>query len=395
MQLITLAVRERENMNQIKILHCADLHLGAELSSIGTHAKQRREEILITFYRIVTICKEEGIALLLIAGDFFEGFDIDKNTVKSVKEVLAGIPNTIVAIAPGNHDYVSIDSPYSDTDWPEHVHIFRSGLECVTFEEKGLRLWGAGFTSTYVTEPLLHQTDIPDDGKINICVLHGDLVAENQSSNYNPISPTQIRFSGMDYLALGHIHKRTDILQSGTTHYAYCGCPEGKGFDELDEKGVYIGIVSKGRADLDFRPVCRRMNLEVPVDISGAATNNEVSETIIHTIKEKYGEEYSKHLYKVILEGALHTGFTPDCVAIALRLENDLYFIKIKDQTHIAIDFNELAKETSLKGIFVRKMLDKLNNSLERHQEQEAYQYRRALHIGLKAFDSEVTLNEN
>lgn len=395
LRLINLAARERENMNQIKILHCADLHLGAELSSIGTHARERREEILITFYRIVSICKEEEIALLLIAGDFFEGSNTDKNTVKSVKEALAQIPNTIVAIAPGNHDYVSIDSPYAETDWPENVHVFQSGLESITFEEKGLRLWGAGFTSTYVTQPLLHETDIPQDDLVNICVLHGDLVAENQPSNYNPITPTQIRFSGMDYLALGHIHKRTDILQSGATHYAYCGCPEGKGFDELDEKGVYIGTVSKGRVELTFRSVCRRMNLEVHVDIGGAATNNEVAEIVTHTIKQKYGAQYAEHLYKVILVGALDAGFTPDCVAIALRLQSDLYFIKIKDETHIAIDFDELAKETSLKGIFVRKMLDKLNNSLEHHKEQEASQYRRALYIGIKAFDSEVTLNEN
>jgi exonuclease SbcD len=377
-------------MNQIKLLHCADLHLGAELSSVGARAKQRREEILFTFYRIVTICKEENIDLLLIAGDFFEGSDIDKNTVNSVKEALAGIPDVVVGIAPGNHDYFSIDSPYSDTDWPENVHIFLSGLEAVTFEEKNLRLWGAGFTSTYVTNSLLLEADVPQDGKINVCVMHGDLVAENQSSNYNPISPTKISSSGMDYLALGHIHKRTEILKSGTTHYAYCGCPEGKGFDELDEKGIYIGVVSKGIANLDFRVVCRRMNLEVHIDISGCATNNEAAEKVMTAIKQRYAENYNEHLYKIILEGAL-SGFTPDCVAIGLKLENELYFVKVKDRTHAAIDLEELANENSLKGIFVRKMLEKINHS----QETEASEYKRALYIGMKAFDSEVTLNEN
>ena len=48
LRLNNLAVRERENMNQIKILHCADLHLGAELSSIGTHA----ESIFKTAYSL-------------------------------------------------------------------------------------------------------------------------------------------------------------------------------------------------------------------------------------------------------------------------------------------------------------------------------------------------------
>ena len=273
-------------MNQIKILHCSDFHLGAELSSIGNQAKQRREEILLTFYCIVSICKEENIELLLVAGDLFEGSNTDRNIINSVKESLSSIPNTIVAIAPGNHDYVSIDSPFADGVWPENVHIFQSALESIDFKEKGLRLWGAGFTSTYVNHSLLIEMNIPDDDIINICVMHGDLVAENQTSNYNPISPALIRFSGMDYLALGHIHKRTEVLQSGAAHYAYCGCPEGKGFDELDEKGIYIGTITKGRVDLAFRPVSRRMNLEVHVDIGSAVTNNEVADIVIHTIQK-------------------------------------------------------------------------------------------------------------
>jgi len=97
----------------------------------------------------------------------------------------------------------------------------------------------------------------------------------------------------------------------------------------------------------------------------------------------------------VILEGALDASFTPDCVAITLRLQNELYFIKIKDETHLAVNFEELAKENSLKGIFTRKMLEKLNQSLSGNREQEVIQIRRALYIGIKAFDSEVTLNEN
>lgn len=381
-------------MNQIKILHCADLHLGAELSSLGVRAKQRREELLIGFYRIVAICKEENVELLLIAGDFFEGSDIDKNIVQSVKEALAGIPDVIVGISPGNHDYFSIDSPYSDLDWPTNVHIFRSGLEQVAFPEKNLRLWGAGFTRTYVTDALLYQQEIPQDEFVNICVMHGDLVAENQPSHYNPLPPLRISQSGMDYLALGHIHKRTAILQSGTVNYAYPGCPEGKGFDELGEKGVYIGNIAKGKADLSFRAVCGRMNLEIPVDISGCATNSETAGKIIDAIHQRYGESFHNHLYKIILEGEV-SGFTPDCVAVSLLLENEVYFVKMTDRTHAAVNLQELAKETSLKGIFVRKMLEKINECARKNREMEAQQYKRALYIGIKAFDSEVTLNEH
>ena len=380
-------------MNKIKILHCADLHLGAEISSLGSKAGQRREEILMTFDRITSLCREENIELLLIAGDIFESSGTDRAAVRSVKKALSEIPGTAVAIAPGNHDYVSLDSPFSDEDWPANVHIFQAGLDFFELPEKGVRVWGAGFTGTYVTESLLDVPHVPEDDTVNICVMHGDLVAENQPSNYNPVTPSQIRFSGMDYIAFGHIHMRTDILHSGRTAYAYCGCPEGRGFDELGEKGVYIGTVRKDKIDLEFRTVCRRRNLVVPVDIGGVSSNNEAAAVILQTLNRQFGEAYGENLYKIILEGALDASFSPDCAAVAARLENELYFVKIKDETHIRADLSALSKETSLKGIFVRRMLEKINAAGK--DDADTAQVRRALYIGLKAFDSEVKRNEN
>lgn len=382
-------------MSKIKILHCADIHIGAELSSIGNKARQRKEEILMTFDNIVSICKDENIKLLLIAGDLFQSSNMDNDIIRDVKKSLKNIPDTIVAIAPGNHDYIAIDSPFLNEDWPDNVHIFKSKLSAIEFKELGVRVWGAGFTSTYVTSPLLDVVDVPSDDMINICVIHGDLISENQTSKYNPISLTQIRFSDMDYIALGHIHKRSQVLKAKNTYYSYCGCPEGQGFDELGEKGVYIGTIAKGNCDLEFRPICKRMNVELDVDISGAHTNNEVAEIVFKTIEIKYGKLYSKHLYKIILEGALDANFRLDFEAVGIRLENKVYFIKFCDETHIEIDINTLAKEASLKGIFVRKIIDKINKSIDSGNDVSVQQYRKALYIGLKAFDGEVGYNEN
>lgn len=129
----------------------------------------------------------------------------------------------------------------------------------------------------------------------------------------------------------------------------------------------------------------------VPVDIGGASANNEVAAIILQTLNRQFGEGYGENLYKIILEGALDAAFLPDCAAVAARLENELYFVKIKDETHIRTDLNALSKETSLKGIFVRRMLEKIN--IAGRDDARAAQVRRALYIGLKAFDSEVKRN--
>ena len=42
-------------MNSIKVLHCADLHIGAEVSFLGENAEKRRFETLLTFEKIISI----------------------------------------------------------------------------------------------------------------------------------------------------------------------------------------------------------------------------------------------------------------------------------------------------------------------------------------------------
>src|SRR5690554_3289749 len=98
----------------IRILHCADLHLGSDFTTWPQAlAKQRKRELLGTFREIIQLCRSEEIDLLLIAGDLFEGSNVDRQTLQTVKQQLASISQTLVAIAPGNHDYMAIDSPYA------------------------------------------------------------------------------------------------------------------------------------------------------------------------------------------------------------------------------------------------------------------------------------------
>jgi len=382
-------------MDYVKVLHCADLHLGAELSSLGGIAMERRQELLSTFINITTICRDEKVDLLLIAGDLFEGSNIDSNTVKTVKETLAKIPETIVAISPGNHDYMAVDSPYADNDWSGNVNIFKSDLEKIDFPDKGVCLWGAAFRSTYVTKGFLEYVPPVDKSRINICVVHGDLVSNYQLSSYNPVTPMRISSSGMDYIALGHTHKYSGINNIGTTWYGYSGCPEGMGFDELDDKGILIGTVHKGSVNLEFRPISMRRNIELRADITSARSDLEAYDIIRHRMKCEYGDSYQRNLYKVILEGALEEDYSPDVTAIAARLKGETHYLKVRDNTHVQVDLDGLSRETSLKGIFVRMMLAKIAGLNGSDDSARVESYRKAMYVGIKAFDKEVPANDH
>ena len=139
----------------------------------------------------------------------------------------------------------------------------------------------------------------------------------------------------MDYIALGHIHKRSDVQKRGATSYAYPGCPEGMGFDELGEKGVYIGEVYKGGVNLAFYPVCRRMNLEARADITDAAADRAAASMVLTALHDTWGEGFDRHLYKLSLTGAPAPGYTPDCAAIAQMIADagHVYYCKAYNRT--------------------------------------------------------------
>ena len=127
--------------------------------------------------------------------------------------------------------------------WPEIPYIFKGTLrECIIRENLIQLYWGAAFNSHHVKESLIKDIEI-DEKYTNIMVIHGDISNTEQGNEYNPITLKDIRDSNLDYIAIGHRHNFSGILREGNTFYSYAGCPQGRGFDELDDKGIVIGEV--------------------------------------------------------------------------------------------------------------------------------------------------------
>lgn len=222
----------------LKILHTADWHLD---SPFRTFAPAQRE-LLRQAQReipgkITQLCLQEDCDIMLLAGDIFDGSP-SGDTVALVKRELerCGVP---VLIAPGNHDFCGPDSPWLEEQWPENVFVFTGGLESVTISGLNCRIYGAGFRSMDCP-PVLEGFRAEGTEKYKIGVFHGDPTQKN--TPYNPITAAQVRLSGLDYLALGHIHQ-AGAFRSGDTLCAWPGCPMGRGWDETGEKGVCIVTV--------------------------------------------------------------------------------------------------------------------------------------------------------
>lgn len=371
-------------MNCVKILHCADVHIGAAESFLST-AERRKFERIITFEKIIDKAKEGGVQIVAIAGDLFDYNGVENDLADLVFEKIASVPEIKVIFAAGNHDPLTADSPFKTRSLPENLYVLGTNDDCIIFDEIKLRVYGRSFENVYMSGEERFLVTPPDDDYINLMVIHGELKSD-LNSQYNPITPKFVKDCKMDYIALGHVHKNTDIGRIEDTFFAYCGCPEGRGFDELGEKGVYIGEISKGSCSLQFVPVCKRRYICEKIDITSLNSSADICDKIRSELKERNGEDFAENLYKIELTGLLCEGFNLNLHEILSRISDEVYFAKIKDSTETKIDFEKLSGEISLKGLFVKNMLAKIDNS----SEEENGILKKALNLGLKAFNAEV-----
>lgn len=379
-------------MKPAKILHCADLHFDTPFSGLTVNtAEKRREDLRVTFGEITRIAKDEQVDLLFICGDLFDNSNVYKTTLNYIIQKLNTIPKVRVFISPGNHDPYNERSYYNLVKWPENVHIFKMDIEKVVIPELETCIYGIGFSDIYQRTSLLQGFHVDDENALNMMVLHGEVVTPGGTNPYNPITTEEIQNSGLDYLALGHRHTFNGIMSVGSTHWAYAGNPEGRGFDELGAKGVIIGSVAKRQCSLAFKEVSKRKYFCLEVDISGIKTNDEIRNLILHetTIQQKH-ENTANDLYKITLTGEVSKDFQLNLEVLSDKIKDEFFFVKLLDDTRAQVDWDALEKEFSLKGLFIKKMRTKIADA----QGEERKKLEFALKLGLQALDSgKVVIN--
>lgn len=368
-------------LKPVKILHCADLHISGE-------------EHTDAFERIIEICRLEKVEFLLIAGDLFDRINIPRKVQDKIISLISGVPDTMVAISPGNHDPYSADSCYNLREWPSNTRIFRGELSPTDFTDKGVRLWGCGFTSNYAEGLWKTSSASAEEAKnlINICVIHGDIDSQVSESPYDLIPIEFIRGSGFDYLALGHVHKRSEIAKTGKTFYAYSGCPSARGFDETGDLGVYIGEIAEGSCDLEFRRINEIRFLVEEITLDKYTSDLDTSEMILNDIRNRYPQTYMKDRFKIILRGKIRKDACMNIMRITEHLNRSLTAPRLEDRTVRLPDYDAIAGESSLKGLFVSGMLTRLAAA---ETERSADEIFKALEYGMLAFEGEVKIDED
>lgn len=352
-----------EEIEMPTFVHTGDVHLDTAFSArfSSVRAELRRKELMMTFESIAEKAAESD--LFLISGDLFDSRFVSAETRAFLRRCFASMPDTRVMIAAGNHDPLTADSVYAEDDWGENVHIFSAQMEYVDIPELKTRVHGVSLDRPYVTETVMRDIEIKESW-CNILVMHGEVVADGGSSEYNPIFKSDLAASGVTYAALGHIHKPSGIKREGGVCYAYPGIPEGRGFDEDGERGFIQGQADSGGVTADWIPVNRRSFLHVPVDVSGC----EDSITIFDRIKKIIDEKGGSNIYKIELTGKLDRSVI-NCDVLKQQLGDSAFYIELTDHTEPLYDVHEIAKETGLRGAFAAEMLKWISEMPEDEKE--------------------------
>ncbi|MDY2630441.1 MAG: DNA repair exonuclease [Clostridium sp.] len=374
-------------MRKIKILQAGDLHFDTPFKDLDKNISIiSKEELLEVFSKIIDISMENSVDILLLTGDIFDNLTINKKTLIFIKNQIERISNIRVFISPGNHDPFNEKSFYKMINWPDNVHIFKGSIEKVVLEDLNTVVWGAAFNEYHVRKSLLKNINA-DNKYINIMTIHGDISNTDDGNEYNPMTKRDIENSKLDYIAIGHRHNFSGILRENNTFYAYAGCPQGRGFDEVGDKGIILGEVTKGAVDLNFIRTSKRNYYVEEIDISDSVSYDEVRLKIISAINE---EERKNNLYKLILKGQIESYINLNESVILEKIKKDFYFVKVIDKTEVKLDFDKISEDYSIKGVYAKKLLEKMK---EEDCDKEILQM--ALKLGIQSLShEEVNLND-
>ncbi len=218
----------------------------------GLPANEIRQAPRRALEKMIEFAVREEVKFVIIAGDIYDGDLPDSNTglffhLQLQKLRNANIP---VYIIYGNHDARS--GIIKNMPSFSGVHVFdakKAGTVSLSDDDAEICLHGQSFGTRSVSENLARNYPSPVAGCFNIGILHTSLGGYQGHDNYAPCSRENLTAKGYDYWALGHIHKREELLRGNPCWVVYPGNLQGRHIGEADgenRKGATLVTVENG-----------------------------------------------------------------------------------------------------------------------------------------------------
>lgn len=309
-------------------------------------ARERRKELIATFARIADYAAREQVTAVLLCGDIFDEGKPRFGDKKNFIDIVRSHPSVDFLCLSGNHDESLADEP----DLPENLLCFDETWHKYSYGDTDI--WGIEQTDANCA--LYYSTLHADPQRFNIVMLHGQTLPSGGKPERDAVVLPYLRGKSIDYLALGHIHSLKEGVLDERGVWCYCGCPEGRGFDECGEKGFVLLDVGNDGFSRRFIPFARRTIVERHIDLSGLSGSYEIERKILSELRDISPE----NMVRVYLEGACAESADYSVSGLEKVLGAHWYAASVKDCTKPAVDYSAYENELSLRGEFTRLVMN-------------------------------------
>jgi len=326
------------------IAHCADLHLNSPLKTHldSKHSDSRKKELLNSFRNMIRKCDEMGVEVVLISGDLFDEKTSPNKLALELIKIFKNYSRISFIYCVGNHDSVNV---FLDEDI-SNLYVCNNSWKKFSYDN--VDIYGINFND--ISSGYLYDTLVTDGNRKNIVMIHGEAKESGNSSDI--INLKKLANKGIDYLALGHIHKRSITNLDSRGIAVYPGCLEGRGFDEDGMKGFYI-IDTSDIKNPKFVENSIRVIHRLEYDLSLYNTYDEFYDKLkndLITINED-------DIVGVYTSGKYKTTFEKRFDYLESELNNYYYFAKVKDTSTLSYDKDTFKDDNSIIGYFYRTVL--------------------------------------
>ena len=324
-------------MFPVRYIHAADLHLDAAFRGIsreasGSHMAERlREATFTALSRLFALCEREKPDFLVLAGDIYNEEDHSIKAQMALRDGCERLAHCGVRVflAHGNHDPLS--SRLQALRWPDNTVIFGEHMEShiVTRDDAPVAVvHGISHAAAREARNLakafsrLSPEAAPEAAHcFQLGVLHCTVEGENHSDRYAPCSLDDLKATGLDAWALGHVHERRILCPSPLV--AYPGNVQGLHIHEAGPRGCLLVSVTplsgdnkgegKGEGeDFSCAPTFHPLNTvqweTLDIDVEGFTQLDRVESAVLDSM-EKYAAGCGVHCETLMLRARL-TGRT-------------------------------------------------------------------------------------
>lgn len=354
----------------MKFIHAADLHVDSPLRGLdiydGAPVARLRGASRQALIALVELALEQQVAMVLLAGDIYDGNWADFRTGLFFREQMLRLRRSgiLVFMVKGNHDAESqITKQLPEV---EGVHVFSAyKSETIDMEALGVAVHGRSFPHRAVPEDLVPLYPDPLPGRFNIGLLHTSLTGREGHDSYAPTSVEVLCDKGYDYFALGHVHAR-EVVRPSDPRIVFPGNLQGRHAKETGPKGCELVTVEGGVITAaEFVPLEVVRWHQLRLDVSGLSSVDALARHFVGQANELVADARDRlHAVRLVIQGesALHRleAEQPGSIAAAIQaatqdLEDaDIWIEQIRLDLQSPLDRTAMAGRADAVGEVVR-----------------------------------------